>query len=133
MARMSVEEVYRGEKYDVISAATADYLTNGRPAEYDERTWLDSFTARPKISRRKSWGCKRPATRLTADGNADRIRVCADFAGYLEKYVVCVVLQGGGRYGKTKTAGRWNDTPEKERTMGKQLFAEITKRQTQEV
>ena len=41
MARMTVEEVYRGEKYDVMSAATADYLNNGRPAEYDERTWLE--------------------------------------------------------------------------------------------
>ena len=41
MARMTVEEVYRGEKYGVMSAATADYLNNGRPAEYDERTWLD--------------------------------------------------------------------------------------------
>ena len=41
MARMTVEEVYRGEKYDVMSAATADYLMNGRSTEYDERTWLD--------------------------------------------------------------------------------------------
>ena len=41
MARMTVEEIYRGEKYDVMSAATADYLMNGRPAEYDERTWLE--------------------------------------------------------------------------------------------
>lgn len=41
MARMTVEEVYRGEKYNVVSAATADYLMNGRPTEYDERTWLD--------------------------------------------------------------------------------------------
>lgn len=41
MARMTVEEVYRGEKYNVMSAATADYLMNGRPSEYDERTWLD--------------------------------------------------------------------------------------------
>ena len=41
MSRMTVEEVYRGEKYDVISVATADYLMNGCPAEYDERTWLD--------------------------------------------------------------------------------------------
>ena len=24
-----------------MGAATADYLMNGRPAEYDERTWLD--------------------------------------------------------------------------------------------
>ena len=41
MARMTVEEIYRGEKYDVMSAATVDYLMNGRPAEYDERTWLE--------------------------------------------------------------------------------------------
>ena len=41
MARMTVEEVYRGEKYDVMSAATADYLNNGCPSEYDERTWLE--------------------------------------------------------------------------------------------
>ena len=41
MARMTVEEIYRGEKYNVMSAATADYLNNGRPAEYDERTWMD--------------------------------------------------------------------------------------------
>lgn len=41
MARMTVEEIYRGEKYNVMNAATADYLMNGRPSEYDERTWLD--------------------------------------------------------------------------------------------
>lgn len=41
MARITVEEVYNGEKYDVMSAATVEYLTNGRPAEYDERTWVE--------------------------------------------------------------------------------------------
>ena len=41
MARMTVEEIYRGEKYDVMGATTADYLMNGRAAEYDERTWLE--------------------------------------------------------------------------------------------
>ena len=41
MSRMTVEEIYRGEKYNVMSAATVDYLMNGRPAEYDERTWVD--------------------------------------------------------------------------------------------
>lgn len=29
MARMTVEEIYRGEKYNVMSAATANYLMNG--------------------------------------------------------------------------------------------------------
>lgn len=41
MSRMTVEEIYRGEKYDVMSAATVEYLTNGHPSEYDERTWLE--------------------------------------------------------------------------------------------
>ncbi|MBR6594213.1 MAG: hypothetical protein IKK83_03425 [Clostridia bacterium] len=41
MARITVEEVYRGEKYGVMSAAMAQYLRDGRPAEYDERTWLE--------------------------------------------------------------------------------------------
>ena len=41
MARITIEEVYGGEKYDVMSAVMADYLKNGRPQEYDERTWLD--------------------------------------------------------------------------------------------
>lgn len=41
MARVTVEEIYRDEKYDVMGAATADYLMNGRAAEYDERTWLE--------------------------------------------------------------------------------------------
>ena len=41
MARMTVEEFTEAKKYDMMSAATADYLMNGRPTEYDERTWLD--------------------------------------------------------------------------------------------
>ena len=41
MARITVEEVYRGEKYDVMSVAMAEYLRNGRPTEYDERTWVE--------------------------------------------------------------------------------------------
>ncbi len=41
MARITIEEVYNGEKYGVMSAAMAEYLTNGRPAEYDERTWVE--------------------------------------------------------------------------------------------
>ena len=41
MARITVEEVYNGEKYGVMSAAMAEYLKNGRPPEYDERTWVE--------------------------------------------------------------------------------------------
>lgn len=41
MARITVEEVYNGEKYGVMSTAMAEYLRDGRPAEYDERTWVE--------------------------------------------------------------------------------------------
>lgn len=41
MARITVEEVYNGEKYGVLSAAMAEYLRDGRLEEYDERTWVE--------------------------------------------------------------------------------------------
>lgn len=41
MAQISIAEIYSGEKYDVMSAAMAEYLRDGRPSEYDERTWVD--------------------------------------------------------------------------------------------
>lgn len=41
MAQISIAEIYNGEKYGVMSAAVAEYLKDGRPAEYDERTWLE--------------------------------------------------------------------------------------------
>ena len=41
MARITVEEVYNGEKHGVMSTAMAEYLRDGRPAEYDERTWVE--------------------------------------------------------------------------------------------
>lgn len=41
MAQISIAEIYSGEKYDVMSAAMAEYLKDGRPSECDERTWVD--------------------------------------------------------------------------------------------
>lgn len=41
MAQISLEEVYRGEKYDVLSAVGADLLRNGCSQEYDTQTWLE--------------------------------------------------------------------------------------------
>ena len=45
MARMSLEELYRGEgvgeKYGIMGDVMKDFLQNGRPSEHDERTWLD--------------------------------------------------------------------------------------------
>lgn len=48
MARMSVEELYRGEgvgaKYGssgIMGAVTKEMLTRGVPENYDEQTWLE--------------------------------------------------------------------------------------------
>lgn len=45
MAQMSLEEFYRGEsageKYGIMGEVMKDFLQNGRPSEYDERTWLE--------------------------------------------------------------------------------------------
>ena len=45
MARMSLEELYRGEcvgeKYGILGEVMKDFFQNGCPSEYDERTWLD--------------------------------------------------------------------------------------------
>lgn len=41
MAQISIAEIYSGEKYGVMGAAIADYMRNGRPSEYDEKTWVD--------------------------------------------------------------------------------------------
>lgn len=45
MAQMSLEELYRGEsageKYGILGEVMKNFFENGRPAEYDERTWLD--------------------------------------------------------------------------------------------
>ena len=48
MARMSVEELYRGEgagaKYEsggIMGAVTKELLTRGVPENYDEQTWLE--------------------------------------------------------------------------------------------
>ena len=55
MARITVEEVYRGEKYGVMSAAMADYLSNGRPAEYDERTRVEMLIIKHALRYKADW------------------------------------------------------------------------------
>ena len=41
MAQITVQDVYNGAKYDVTSAAMAEYLRDGRSSEYDEQTWVE--------------------------------------------------------------------------------------------
>lgn len=50
MAQLTVEQIYKGKKYDIMSAIFSDYLKNGKPKDYDGRTWLDLLTVKQSIN-----------------------------------------------------------------------------------
>lgn len=50
MPQLTIEQIYEGEKYDIMSAVFSDCLKNGRPKGYDERTWLDLLTVKHSIN-----------------------------------------------------------------------------------
>ena len=50
MAQITIEEIYSGTKYDVMSEVLSEYLKNGRPKEYDERTWIELLIVKHSIN-----------------------------------------------------------------------------------
>ena len=50
MPQLTIEQIYKGEKYDIMSAVFSDYLKNGKSKDYDERTWLGLLTVKHAIS-----------------------------------------------------------------------------------
>ena len=50
MAQLTIKQIYKDEKYDIISAVFSDYFKNGQPKDYDERTWLDLLTVKHAIN-----------------------------------------------------------------------------------
>ena len=114
MARITVEEVYRGEKYGVMSAAMAEYLKNGRPTEYDERTWVEMLIVKYALiaaDKMKLEGDSisgmtdaEPSSfyvRWDEHDNAvgnDRSRVSGNDAGYLQPYDRHDADAGGGEH-----------------------------------
>ncbi len=70
MVRITVEEVYGGEKYDVMSSVMADYLKNGRPAEYDERTWLDMLIVKHALIAADKMKIEGDSISVTTDGES---------------------------------------------------------------
>ena len=50
MAQLTIEQIYKGEKYDIMSAVFSDYLKKGKLKDYDERTWLDLLTVKHVIN-----------------------------------------------------------------------------------
>ena len=41
MAKLTVEEIYYGNGYNVMSNAVADMIRHGRPKQYDTQTWME--------------------------------------------------------------------------------------------
>ena len=50
MAQLSIEQIYNGKTYDVMSAVVSEYLKIGRPKEYDERTWIELLIVKHSIN-----------------------------------------------------------------------------------
>ena len=50
MAQITTEQIFNGEKYDVMSEVISEYLKNGRPKEYDERTWIELLIVKHSIN-----------------------------------------------------------------------------------
>ena len=50
MAKLTIEQIYNGTKYDVMSKVLTEYLKNGRPKEYDERTWIELLIVKHSIN-----------------------------------------------------------------------------------
>ena len=50
MAQLTIEQIYNGTKYNVMSAVVSEYLKNGRPKEYDERTWIELLIVKHSIN-----------------------------------------------------------------------------------
>ena len=50
MAQLTIEQIYNGSKYDVMSAVVTEYLKNGKPSNYDERTWIELLIVKHSIN-----------------------------------------------------------------------------------
>ena len=50
MAQLTIEQIYNGTKYDVMSSVISEYLKNGKPSDYDERTWIELLIVKHSIN-----------------------------------------------------------------------------------
>ena len=50
MAQLTIEQIYNGTKYDIMSAVVTEYLKNGKPKDYDERTWIELLIVKHSIN-----------------------------------------------------------------------------------
>ena len=50
MAQYTIEEIYAGDKYHVMSDVMQEFFHKGRPVDYDTKTWLDMLIVKHSIS-----------------------------------------------------------------------------------
>ena len=69
MAQLTIEQIYNGKRYDVMSEVVSKYLKNGRPKEYDERTWIELLIVKHSINA----ACKMQKEGDTVSGMTDDV------------------------------------------------------------
>ena len=50
MAQLTIERIHNEKKYDIMSAVVSKYLKNGKPKDYDERTWIELLIVKHSIN-----------------------------------------------------------------------------------
>ena len=50
MAQLTIVQIYNGGKYNIMSAVVSEYLKNGKPKDYDERTWIELLIVKHSIN-----------------------------------------------------------------------------------
>lgn len=50
MEQYTIEEIYAGDKYHVMSDVMQEFFHKGRPVDYDTKTWLDMLIVKHSIS-----------------------------------------------------------------------------------
>ena len=69
MAQLTIEQIYNGAKYDIMSKVLSEYLKDGRPKEYDERTWIELLIVKHSINA----ACKMKKEGDTVSGMTDDV------------------------------------------------------------
>ena len=50
MTQLTIDQIFSRAKFDVMSKVLSEYLKNGRPKEYDERTWIELLIVKHSIN-----------------------------------------------------------------------------------
>jgi hypothetical protein len=94
MARITLEELYRGEgggaKYGaggIMSAVMKDILSHGIPSDYDRQTWLEMLLIKHTLLAAKQTNGNRGRLRFGS------LRIAAAFLLSIKEHIYCLKCQ----------------------------------------